>query len=173
MNAKRLRVALIAGGISGEREISMKSGDAVERKRLTRGSMRSNATDPRDDLGLLLKNSGNTDLALILLHGRYGEDGSMQGLLDLLGISYVGSGILGSAMAMNKRIAKSVVQDGRAHHSRRRSPLQRRALFLGSDSGTPRRFHSGETCLRGIEHRSHDLSLQGGVDQRYRGRVSP
>jgi D-alanine-D-alanine ligase len=104
---KRLRVALIAGGISGEREISMKSGDAVE-KALDPKKYEVKRYDPRDDLGLLLKNSGNTDLALILLHGRYGEDGSMQGLLDLLGISYVGSGVLGSAMAMNKRIAKSV-----------------------------------------------------------------
>jgi D-alanine-D-alanine ligase len=104
---KRLRVALIAGGISGEREISMKSGDAVE-KALDPKKYEVKRYDPRDDLGLLLKNSGNTDLALILLHGRYGEDGSMQGLLDLLGISYVGSGILGSALAMNKRIAKSV-----------------------------------------------------------------
>jgi D-alanine-D-alanine ligase len=104
---KRLRVALIAGGISGEREISMKSGDAVE-KALDPEKYEVKRYDPRDDLGLLLKNSGNTDLALILLHGRYGEDGSMQGLLDLLGIFYVGSGILGSAMAMNKRIAKGV-----------------------------------------------------------------
>jgi len=107
VDVKRLRVALIAGGISGEREISMKSGDAVE-KALDPTKYEVKRYDPRDDLGLLLKNSGNTDLALILLHGRYGEDGSMQGLLDLLGVSYVGSGVLGSAMAMNKRIAKSV-----------------------------------------------------------------
>jgi len=107
VDVKRLRVALIAGGISGEREISMKSGDAVE-KALDPKKYEVKRYDPRDDLGLLLKSSGNTDLALILLHGRYGEDGSMQGVLDLLGIPYVGSGILGSAMAMNKRIAKSV-----------------------------------------------------------------
>ena len=104
---KQLRVALIAGGISGEREISMKSGDAVQ-KALDPETYEVRRYDPRDDLGLLLENRGNTDLALILLHGRYGEDGSMQGLLDLLGLPYVGSGILGSAMAMNKRIAKSV-----------------------------------------------------------------
>ncbi len=104
---KRLRVALIAGGISGEREISMKSGDAVE-KALDPKKYEVKRYDPRDDLGSLLKNSRDIDLALILLHGRYGEDGSMQGLLDLLGVSYVGSGILGSAMAMNKRIAKSI-----------------------------------------------------------------
>ena len=107
MNVKRLRVALIAGGLSGEREVSMKSGDAVERA-LDPKKYEVRRYDPREDLGLLLKNSGNIDLALILLHGRYGEDGSMQGLLDLLGIPYVGSGILGSALAMNKRIAKSV-----------------------------------------------------------------
>jgi D-alanine-D-alanine ligase len=85
----------------------MKSGDAVENA-LDQKKYEVKRYDPRDDLGLLFKNSGNTDLALILLHGRYGEDGSMQGLLDLLGLSYVGSGILGSALAMNKRIAKGV-----------------------------------------------------------------
>jgi D-alanine-D-alanine ligase len=85
----------------------MKSGDAVE-KALDSKKYEVRRYDPRDHLGQLLKDSGNIDLALILLHGRYGEDGSMQGLLDLLGIPYVGSGVLGSAMAMNKRIAKSL-----------------------------------------------------------------
>jgi len=107
VDVKRSRVALIAGGISGEREVSLKSGDAVE-KALDLKKYEVKRYDPPDDLGLLLKDSGSIDLALILLHGRFGEDGSMQGLLDLLGIPYVGSGILGSAMAMNKRIAKSV-----------------------------------------------------------------
>jgi len=104
---KRLRVALIAGGTSGEREVSMNSGDAVEGA-LDPKKYEVKRYDPRDNLGLLLKDRANIDLALILLHGRYGEDGSMQGLLGLLGIPYVGSGILGSAMAMNKRVAKSM-----------------------------------------------------------------
>ena len=107
MDVKRLRVALIAGGMSGEREVSLKSGDAVE-KALDRKKYEVKRYDPREDLGFLLRKSGNIDLALILLHGRYGEDGSMQGLLDLLGIPYVGSGVLGSALAMNKKIAKRV-----------------------------------------------------------------
>jgi D-alanine-D-alanine ligase len=106
-HVKRLRIAVIAGGISGEREVSMKSGDAVE-KALDLSKYEVRRYDPRDHLGRLLKDSGKIDLALILLHGRYGEDGSMQGLLDLLGIAYVGSGILGSAMAMNKSVAKNV-----------------------------------------------------------------
>ena len=101
-----MRVALIAGGISGERAVSMKSGDAVE-KALDPKKYEVRRYDPRDDLALLIENSANTDLALILLHGRYGEDGSMQGLLDLLGLPYVGSGILGSAMAMDKRVART------------------------------------------------------------------
>jgi D-alanine-D-alanine ligase len=107
VQVKRLRIALIAGGLSGEREVSLKSGDAVE-KALDQKKYEVRRYDPRDGLGLLLAESANTDLAFILLHGRYGEDGSMQGLLDLLGVPYVGSGILGSAMAMNKRVAKSV-----------------------------------------------------------------
>jgi D-alanine-D-alanine ligase len=107
VDVKRSRIALIAGGLSGEREVSLKSGDAVE-KALDPKKYVVKRYDPRDGFDILMKDSGNTDLALILLHGRYGEDGAMQGLLELLGIPYVGSGILGSAMAMNKRIAKSV-----------------------------------------------------------------
>jgi D-alanine-D-alanine ligase len=85
----------------------MKSGDAVE-KALDAKTYEVKRYDPRDDLGMLLRNRANIDLALILLHGRFGEDGSVQGFLELLGIPYVGSGILSSAMAMNKKIAKSV-----------------------------------------------------------------
>ena len=110
MNVDRLRVAVIAGGLSAERDVSLKSGDAVERA-LDPQKYEVRRYDPREDLGSLVKNRGNMDLALVLLHGRYGEDGSIQGLLDLLGIPYVGSGILGSAMAMNKKIAKIILKN--------------------------------------------------------------
>ena len=140
---------------------------------MTRRSMQVKRYDPREDLGFLLRDSGNIDLALILLHGRYGEDGSMQGLLDLLGIPYVGSGILGSAMAMNKRIAKSIFRTAGLLVADDVLLCRGEAFSAESDPGSPRCFHGGETGLGRIEHRSHDLPLQGRVGQRNRRGVSP
>jgi D-alanine-D-alanine ligase len=107
MNSKKLRLALIAGGLSGEREVSLKSGDAVQ-KALDPGKYEVTRYDPREGLARLMKDREEIDLAFVLLHGKYGEDGSMQGFLDLLGVPYVGSGVLASAMALNKKVAKDV-----------------------------------------------------------------
>jgi D-alanine-D-alanine ligase len=60
----------------------------------------------------LIKDSKDIDIALIFLHGKKGEDGSMQGLLDLLDLSYVGSGVLSSALAMNKALSKKLFRHG-------------------------------------------------------------
>jgi D-alanine-D-alanine ligase len=107
MTRQKLRLALIAGGVSGEREVSLKSGDAVQ-KALNSERYVVARYDPRDGLMGLVKAREQIDLAFVLLHGKYGEDGSMQGFLDLLGIPYVGSGVLASAMALNKKVAKDV-----------------------------------------------------------------
>ena len=104
---KKLRIGLIAGGFSAEREVSLKSGDAV-RRGLDPDRYEVTRYDPRDGLGLLLERRDQIDLAFVLLHGKYGEDGSIQGFLDLAGIPYVGSGVLASAMAMNKKVAKDI-----------------------------------------------------------------
>jgi D-alanine-D-alanine ligase len=104
---KKLRLALIAGGLSGEREVSVKSGDAVE-KALDPAKYRVTRYDPRDGLARLLEERTRIDLAFVLLHGKYGEDGSIQGFLELVGIPYVGSGVLASAMALNKKVTKDM-----------------------------------------------------------------
>ena len=64
--------------------------------------------DPASDLARLARDAGNLDCAFLVLHGRYGEDGAIQGFLDLLGLPYQGSGVLGSASAMNKHRAKTL-----------------------------------------------------------------
>lgn len=101
----KLEIALLAGGRSSERDISLKSGDAVYRSLDKR---RYNVTryDPRDDLASLIEHRERIDLAFIVLHGKFGEDGCIQGFLDLLEIPFVGSGVLSSAMASHKRITK-------------------------------------------------------------------
>jgi len=103
----KLRVALIAGGWSREREISLKSGEFVYNG-LDKDKYEVKRYDPSKDLLELIKDSKNIDLALIFLHGKIGEDGSIQGLLDLLNLPYVGSGVLASALAMNKAVSKEL-----------------------------------------------------------------
>lgn len=103
----KINVAILAGGWSSESAISSKSGkaafDALDRDRYD-----VTMYDPKDDLDKVIANKDRIDIAFILLHGRYGEDGKMQGMLDILGIPFVGSGVLSSAMAVNKHIAKMV-----------------------------------------------------------------
>ncbi|PID73238.1 MAG: D-alanine--D-alanine ligase [Desulfobacterales bacterium] len=101
----RLRLALLAGGDSPEREVSLSSGAQVAES-LDPDRYDVRRYDPRTDLGDLVRDAGEIDAALLILHGPNGEDGTIQGLLDLLGIPYQGSGVLGSAMAMNKKVAR-------------------------------------------------------------------
>jgi D-alanine-D-alanine ligase len=103
----KLQVALIVGGFSNEREVSLKSGAEV-RKALNPDRYKVLEYDLKDSLSRLIADSPQIDVALIILHGRFGEDGTVQGLLELLGIPYQGSGVLGSSLAMNKRMAKKL-----------------------------------------------------------------
>jgi D-alanine-D-alanine ligase len=100
-----LRVAVLYGGKSSERDVSLASGNQVMRS-LDPVRYRVTGYDLRDDLPRLVAEAPSIDVALIILHGRYGEDGTVQGLLELLGVPYQGSGVLGSALAMNKRLTK-------------------------------------------------------------------
>ena len=101
----KLRLALIAGGRSDEREVSLKGAAGVE-KALDPGKYEVTRYDPATDLSRIAADAGRIDAAFILLHGVYGEDGTIQGFLDLLGIPYQGAGVLGSALAMDKNLAK-------------------------------------------------------------------
>ncbi len=107
MKTRKLTVALIAGGKSGEREVSLKGAAGVE-KALNKEKFAVKRYDPVTDLGLIIDNADQIDVAFILLHGLWGEDGSVQGFLDLLEIPYQCSGVLGSAMAMDKHVAKTM-----------------------------------------------------------------
>ncbi|MFZ5572227.1 MAG: D-alanine--D-alanine ligase family protein [Thermodesulfobacteriota bacterium] len=102
---KKLTIAVLSGGKSSERDVSLKGGtqvfEALDKQRYT--VLRY---DPRDDLSRLIADAPRIDAALIIMHGPYGEDGTIQGLLDLLNIPYQGSGVLGSALAMNKLSSK-------------------------------------------------------------------
>jgi len=93
-------VAVLMGGRSAEREISLKSGTMVL-DALKKSGVDAHAFDPRDH-GLEALKAQRFDRAFIALHGRFGEDGTVQGALEYLGIPYTGSGVMASALAMDK-----------------------------------------------------------------------
>ncbi len=104
-----ISVALLAGGASGERDISLASG-AGAREALEEAGFHVTMLDPvvKNDLVRLI--TEDFDVAFICLHGRYGEDGTIQGMLDLLGIPYIGSGVWSSAIAIDKARSKLFYQ---------------------------------------------------------------
>jgi D-alanine-D-alanine ligase len=101
------KVAVLLGGDSTEREISLLSGNAVLAALLRRG-VNAHAFDPKDRPVQNLASEG-FDRAWIALHGPGGEDGLMQGALEWLGVPYTGSGVLASALTMDKLKTKRVV----------------------------------------------------------------
>jgi D-alanine-D-alanine ligase len=94
------KVAVLMGGSSAEREISLKSGRAVLAA-LKRRMVDAHAFDPRERQLEYLRSEG-FDRVFIALHGRQGEDGTVQGALQMMGIAYTGSGVMASALAMDK-----------------------------------------------------------------------
>ncbi len=106
MNSNFGKVAVLMGGLSAEREVSLKSGAAVLVALQSRG-VDAHGVDVGHDIVRVLQ-TGNFDRAFIALHGRGGEDGVMQGLLEMLGLPYTGSGVLGSALSMDKIRSKQV-----------------------------------------------------------------
>ncbi|MEX2034094.1 MAG: D-alanine--D-alanine ligase [Xanthobacteraceae bacterium] len=101
-------VAVLMGGWSAEREISLRSGKACA-DALERGGFRVARVDVGRDIGTVLRTL-KPDVAFNVLHGRPGEDGTLQGVLEILGIPYTHSGVLASALAMQKDVAKVVLQ---------------------------------------------------------------
>ena len=101
------KVAVLMGGRSAEREISLRSGQAVLDALQQRGVQALSLDAGGDDFVSQL-GSGSFDRAFIVLHGRGGEDGVVQGLLESLGIPYTGSQVLGSALSMDKLRTKQV-----------------------------------------------------------------
>jgi D-alanine-D-alanine ligase len=100
------KVAVLMGGPSSEREISFLSGNAVLAALKSNG-VDAHAFDPAERSLYELKAEGFSR-AFIALHGRFGEDGTVQGALEVLGIAYTGSGVMGSALAMDKWRTKLV-----------------------------------------------------------------
>ena len=100
------KVAVVMGGWSAEREVSLMSGQQVFDS-LTSAGVDAHAMDAGRDIANVLI-EGGFDRAFLILHGRGGEDGTLQGALELAGIPYTGTGVLGSALCMDKWRAKAL-----------------------------------------------------------------
>ncbi len=92
------------GGFSREREISLKTGKAIQRALIEKGYTACSIDVGQDIAEILIKKK--IDCAFLALHGRFGEDGTIQGMLELMRIPYTGSGVLASALALHKVMAK-------------------------------------------------------------------
>lgn len=131
---KSKKIAVLMGGLSAEREVSLKSGTAVHQALLGQG-YQVLAVDMGRDLAAVLLDE-NIQAVFIALHGRYGEDGCVQGLLELMNIPYTGSGVLASALAMHKLYSKqtftaSGILTAPFRHFRRGEPVRLNDLPFG------------------------------------------
>jgi D-alanine-D-alanine ligase len=107
LSEKNKKIGVLLGGLSKEREVSLRSGAAVAKALRAKGHDVVEI-DVGRDLAERLKSS-RVAVAFVALHGRYGEDGTVQGLLEVMGIPYTGSGPLPSAIAMDKELTKKLV----------------------------------------------------------------
>jgi D-alanine-D-alanine ligase len=113
--AKKMNVAVLMGGLSAEREVSLKTGTAIAGALKRRGYPVTPLDVTREVARDLRRR--RVDAAFVALHGRGGEDGTMQGLLETMGIPYTGSGVLASAVAMDKKHSKWVFTRKRLPHA--------------------------------------------------------
>jgi D-alanine-D-alanine ligase len=128
------KIAVLMGGLSAEREVSLKSGTAVHQALLAQG-FQAVAIDVDRNLAATLA-AEKIEAAFIALHGRYGEDGCVQGLLELMQIPYTGSGVLASALAMHKLYSKQTFTStglltAPFHHFRRGEQVALKLLSFG------------------------------------------
>lgn len=105
-----MRIAVVMGGITSEREVSLRSGQAVLNSLLRQGYDAYKIDLTRDNL-VSAFTENEYDLVYLALHGEYGEDGRVQAVLDMLGKKYTGSGVTGSAVAMDKILTKIIARD--------------------------------------------------------------
>ncbi|MDR2947018.1 MAG: D-alanine--D-alanine ligase [Candidatus Adiutrix sp.] len=110
MSGKIKRVALVMGGKSREREVSLASGGEVL-SHIDRDRYEVVVYDPAADLCRLAEDAEKLDVAFLAVHGPLGEDGALQGFCEMIGLPYTGSGVLSSAMGINKEFSKRIYRE--------------------------------------------------------------
>ena len=106
MSKRPQRVAVLMGGVSAEREMSLSTGGQISKALSEKGFFVREFDPAGKFIGDL--NDFDPDVVFIALHGKFGEDGTIQGLLEVLGYAYTGSGVLSSALAMDKVMSKKI-----------------------------------------------------------------
>ncbi|MGQ3480364.1 D-alanine--D-alanine ligase [Paenibacillus sp. TY11] len=110
-----MKIGVIMGGISSEREISLQTGqEMINHLDRSRYEVVPMVIEQRADLIAQVQQAG-IGIALLALHGQYGEDGTVQGALETLGIPYTGSGVLASSLCMNKQLSKTLLNAAGVH----------------------------------------------------------
>ncbi|MFF2448843.1 D-alanine--D-alanine ligase [Neobacillus sp. NPDC058068] len=103
-----MKVGVIMGGVSSEKQVSLMTGEEmIANLNKNKYEIAPIQIDNKEDLTDKVK---NLDVALLALHGKYGEDGTVQGTLETLGIPYTGSGVLSSSLCMDKNISKKIIR---------------------------------------------------------------
>jgi D-alanine-D-alanine ligase len=103
-----MKVGVIMGGVSSERQVSLMTGEEmIANLNKNKYEIVPIQLDNKEELTDKVK---NLDVALLALHGKYGEDGTVQGTLETLGIPYTGSGVLSSSLCMDKNISKKIIR---------------------------------------------------------------
>lgn len=111
MDVTSVKVALLYGGRSSEREVSLSSGTECGKALQKAGFTQVDFIDTGEKSFVSKLSEGNYDVAFVALHGRFGEDGCVQGFLELLGIPYTFSGVCASAVAADKAMAKDIYRE--------------------------------------------------------------
>lgn len=106
---KETKIGVLYGGLSNEREVSLRSGKNCHAALLRLGYKNAELIDVDKNLANVLQQR-QIEVAFLALHGKWGEDGTVQGLMELLGIPYTGTGVLGSALCMSKPLTKRVLK---------------------------------------------------------------
>ncbi len=163
------RVGVLVGGLSGERDLSVRTGEAVRAALAERGHI-ANLVFVDRDVDLALRQA-EIDVALVALRGRYGGDGCLQGLLELLGIPYTGSGVLASSLAMNRGKTKEVLR----LHNLPTSPgyvftvdSPTRLAETHGSFGYPAMVRPVGAAAGGFAVAQDDLELEAAVDDAFR-----
>jgi len=110
---KRIKVAVLMGGKSPEHEVSLSSGKEIIRNLDNKKYRVSSLIISKTGKGLKKLLKINTDIVFLALHGQFGEDGTIQGMLEMLGIKYTGSGVLASAIGMDKPVFRKLMKHER------------------------------------------------------------
>lgn len=105
---KDAKIAVLCGGMSSEAEVSMRSGKGCFEALKRLGYSNAEMVVVDKDIAKTLK-EGNYEYAFNALHGKYGEDGCIQGMLEILGIPYAGCGVMASSICMNKEFTKRIL----------------------------------------------------------------